>query len=145
MGKSWTWRVLILLLLAIPSCTVMQALNDHTLIAGIAAYKATGEIIEAAEDTQARAQRIIRYADLAADLVDSSEPVSLEAVHVKMLEAIDWGAIPPADHRLIEDLLLAIRVKLEEEVTEYNVLTPESQITLLHIIKRIRSAAEYYA
>ncbi len=154
------WALVALVLVLLPSCAALDAgvamISDHTLIAGVVAHKATGEIIERASSSdhselfnselkRARARRIICYAELAADLVDGSTSVSLNSLHQSLLEHIDWGAIPPADHQLVEDLLLKVKEQLEKEIVEYNVLTPESQITLMHIIERIKNAAEFYA
>ncbi len=134
------------LMLAVTACaTVESVLNDNSLLAGVAAYKATTEIIERAEDPQARAKRILIYTEAAANIVDSAEPVTLQAVYEAVFESIAWDQIPPADRPLIEDLLSAIRDRLAEEVEQFAILTPETEVSLLHVISRIRSAAGFYA
>lgn len=131
--------------LALVGCSaVSSVLNDYTLIAGAVAYKATAELIELTDDRSARATRILRYTDAAMEVVDSSQEVTLDALYQTVYDMIDWDRIPRQDHVLVNDLLIAVRDRLAEEVDEVTTLTPETEVSLVHIINRIRSAAIYY-
>lgn len=135
----------ILFAAVLSSCAITDALNDHTLIAGIVAYKATAEVIELADDRQARAERILKYTDAALRLIDADTPVTLDSVYEAIHAAIDWDVIPPIDRPLVEDLLAAVRDKLAEEINQYQILEPGDEVGLEHVIVRIRSAAHHYS
>lgn len=123
---------------------VSDLLNDNTLFAGIAAYKATSTIIEQYEDPQARARRIVGYAEAATNLVDSSTPVTLDGLYDHVYVLV-MAQVPEADRPMAEDILEALRYRLAVEIDEFVTLTPETEVSLLHVISRIRMAAEFYA
>ena len=120
-------------------------LGNHELIAGVAAAKATVEIIERAENQQARAARILIYTATAEELVDSSKPVTLQDVYQAVHDAINWEAIPPIDRMIVEDLLQAVRDSLAREAERFAILSPEAEVSVIHIIRRIRETASFYA
>ena len=142
-------RIIAIVMLALTSCAlptvIGDVLNDNSLLVGAFAYQATVEIIERAEDTQGRAGRILRYTDKATDLLGADEPVTIAALHQAIYVLIDWDSIPDIDEPLIKDLLTAIRNRLEQEVENVAGMTPETEVSLLHVVARIRSAADYYA
>ena len=123
----------------------MQVLQDNTLIAGVAAYTATNEIIERSEDPAGRAQRILLYTDAVSELVSADTPVSLDAVYDAIHGLIDWEQIPPVDRPLIEDLLQAVRDRLAQEIEQSIALDNETEVSLLHVIDRIRMAALFHS
>lgn len=137
-------NVSILLLALLAGCaTVTTVLNDHTLLAGVAAYKATTFAIEESSDPVARANRILRYTDTAAEIIDSEAPTTLDSLH-EYISGLVMAEVPPIDQVPAQDLLESLRVALAREIDEFAVLTPETEVSVLHIIVRIRAAAEYY-
>lgn len=122
-----------------------EFLSDNTLIAGVAAFSGTQYIIELAEDPQARAERIIGYVDLALAMVDSDEQVTLPQLKQAVLDAILWESIPPADQGEVRDLVDEIERRIAAEIEERAVLSPEAEMGLEHILRRVRMAAEQYA
>jgi hypothetical protein len=153
--KQTIYRVFALtLILMLTSCSsqgraiingVGEVLNDNSLLAGVAAYTATNEIIERSDDPQGRASRILAYTDAVIELVSDEQPVSLDGVYAAVHGLIDWQRIPPVDRPLIEDLLSAVRDRLAREIEQSIALSPETEVSLLHVVKRIRMAAEFHA
>lgn len=145
MSKPFNRILTALVLMALMACsTVTDVLNDNTLFAGIAAYKATSRIIERSDEPQARAQRIITYTEAATRLVDSDTPVTLEQLY-QHVHVLVMSQVPSIDRQPAEDMLDALRDQLAQEIDEFVTLTPETEVSLLHVISRIRSAAEHYA
>lgn len=149
MIKQWFYQVCFAVLaLALVGCSTFQAvgeaLTDNELIAGVIAYKATSELIQESDDPQGRAERIILYTDAVMDILDNDSRGTLDTVYQSVYELIDWESIPEVDHRLIEDLLIAVRDKLAEEAEDFAILTPETRVSLQHIVARIRDAADYH-
>lgn len=134
------------LLLFLVGCgtAVSDLLNDNTLFAGVAAYKATTEIIERADDPQGRANRILTYTESAMALVDSDLPVTLNTLYIHV-HGLVMGNVPDVDRQPVEDILDALRESLAREIDEFVTLTPNTEVGLRHVITRIRMAAQFYA
>lgn len=136
--------LLLAAMLALTSCQAVQdVLNDNTLLTGVAAYEATEWIIEAAEDPEARARRILAYTEAAVEIVDSSTPTTLASLHT-YISGLVMAQVPEIDRQPAQDMLDALRVRLAIEIDEYASLTPETEVSLLHVIQRIRIAAEHH-
>jgi hypothetical protein len=134
-----------LIALHLAGCAVVQdVLNDNTLLAGVAAYKATQAMLEQSGDPQARAKRILDYTDEVVGFLGDEEDVTINLLH-DFVHGLVMAQVPEVDRQPAEDMLLALRERLAEEIGEFEVLTPETQVSVLHVIERIRMAAELYA
>jgi hypothetical protein len=139
--------ILIALLLTslLAACSAVSVLvSENNLIVGVVAYKATSELIERADDKAARAERIIKYTEIASSLVDSSQPVSINTLADTLIDSINWDLIPPQDHALINSLISDLRHRLAREIQEYVILSAADEVSIEYIIDRMREAALYY-
>lgn len=138
--------IVITLSLLMLSCAALSDFaNENTRIAGALAYSATVELIERSDNPGERAARILEYTDSAITIIEADESVTVTVLHQAICVLIDWDAIPPVDRPLVNDLLLAVRDKIAEKIDQGEELTPETEVSLLQIIGRIRMAAEFHA
>lgn len=134
-----------LVALQLASCAAVQeVLNDNTLLAGVAAYKATQAMLDRSSEPQARAQRILDYTDDVVEFLGDEHDVTIDLLY-EYVHGLVMAQVPDVDRQPVEDLLIALRDRLAEEIGELQVLTPETEVSVLHVIQRIRYAAQLYA
>lgn len=142
MKKQLLNFALITLFLFVSGCAAINYVSESESVMRVTTSQATMRVIERADDTEDRADRILELVSDIEESVSDEDEVSLDFLFDRVKERIDWNELSRANESLIEAVLLEAETRLEERIEESNALSKEDRVKINTFLSWIKDTAE---
>lgn len=142
MKKQLLNFALITLFLFVSGCAAINYVSESESVMRVTTSQATMRVIERADDTEDRADRILELVSDIEESVSDEDEVSLDFLFDRVKERIDWDELSRANESLIEAVLLEAETRLEERIEESNALSKEDRVKINTFLSWIKDTAE---
>ena len=127
----------LLIAIALGGCSTI---NESPALASVVVKSATLKVIEDADFPSYRAERVVRYATQAKDLLSGGPQTTVSALAAAVRASIQWDELETSDKLLVDGLIAFIQEELEQRVSK-GMLDADQQLAVSKVLDWVIEAA----